>query len=128
MTKKVQLRLKRKELEGEGCLQQCPVCLAPAVLSLALVKQKCPAGMETTDNFCVETIMPKEYFDERSFRAIKHSSGHVIVIGCPKGNWDEKKKRCLVGTQAHHIKHPISEVQAEWRKHAEKKHEVLLND
>jgi len=47
---------------------------------------------------------PKK-FDKRSFRTIdpgrpKHT---LLVIGCPRGKYDAKKKKCKVGTQVQAI-------------------------
>jgi len=39
------------------------------------------------------------YFDKRSFRVKHISKNKMIVIGCPKGHWNNRKKRCKVGTR-----------------------------
>ena len=41
---------------------------------------------------------PKK-FDKRSFRIKKLPNGIELVIGCPAGKWDEKTKRCSIGTR-----------------------------
>jgi hypothetical protein len=110
-----------------SALQQCPVCsgLLPLGL-LALTNNACPTNMEKTDHFCVEIVKPLEHFDERSIRSVKRD-GHMVKVGCPKGEWDAKTKRCKVGTEAHSIWHPVEEVKKEWEKHVEKgKHEVVV--
>ena len=45
-------------------------------------------------------------FDKRSFRTITQPDGTEITIGCPKGKWDAKRKRCRVGTRAQRILKP----------------------
>ncbi len=55
-----------------------------------------------------EHIEDPEKFDPRSFRYIVRGK-HKILIGCPKGYWDDKNKRCRVGTRAVSILHPIGE-------------------
>ncbi len=47
---------------------------------------------------------PKE-FDPRSFRVIDPGRpGYTkLVIGCPKGKWDNRRKRCKVGTRVQAI-------------------------
>jgi len=56
--------------------------------------------------FCkVRKVSPGK-FDPRSFRVVK--SGRVqIVIGCPKGKWNARKRRCRVGTQAQSVRYPL---------------------
>lgn len=39
------------------------------------------------------------WLDKRSIRTIKTRKGNLL-IGCPKGKWMPRKKRCLVGTRA----------------------------
>lgn len=56
---------------------------------------------------------PKK-FDKRSFR-VKKSGKAKIVIGCPKGKFDPKKKRCKVGTRIQKIMYPATA--ASKRKH-----------
>jgi hypothetical protein len=126
-TQEIRQMRKRVMHELDFDLQQCPVCSGILPLGLlALTNNACPANMEKTDNFCVEIVKPLEHFDERSIRTVKRD-GHVIKIGCPKGEWDAETKRCKVGTEAHSIWHPIEEVKKEWEKHVEKgKHEVVV--
>lgn len=40
-------------------------------------------------------------FDKRSFRTkdVGRKGYTKIIIGCPKGKYDAKKKKCKVGTQ-----------------------------
>lgn len=53
-----------------------------------------------------ERQRPPSEFDPRSIRTITRG-GKKIVIGCPKGHWDPKRKRCRVGTRAQSILHPM---------------------
>lgn len=39
----------------------------------------------------------KEHFDRRSFRWVKSGKARVL-IGCPKGEWNNRTKSCNVGT------------------------------
>ena len=41
----------------------------------------------------------EDEFDKRSLFA-KKSGKATIIIGCPVGKWDEKARRCTVGTRA----------------------------
>jgi hypothetical protein len=52
--------------------------------------------------FCESVKAPKSKFDPRSFR-YKKSGSSWILIGCPKGQWQPRKKACKVGTRAHKI-------------------------
>lgn len=52
--------------------------------------------------------IPERAFDARSFRT-KRVGDHLITIGCPKGQWDARRKRCRAGTRAQRILHPVSE-------------------
>ena len=44
-------------------------------------------------------IKSPKLFDKRSFRIVDvgRPEHHKIIIGCPKGKYDAKKKRCKVG-------------------------------
>lgn len=46
-------------------------------------------------------IKSPKIFDKRSFRIkdVGREGFTKIIIGCPRGKWDDKKKRCKVGTQ-----------------------------
>jgi hypothetical protein len=66
-----------------------------------------------------EKVKPAEYFHPESFRTLcpecpekrcalcppELACATRIIIGCPKEHWDEKTKRCKVGTEAHVIYH-----------------------
>lgn len=66
------------------------------------------------EEFVPEEVLPKEYFDPRSFRYVRvprdrtKPASAYILIGCPKGGWDEATQRCRVGTKAHKIMHRLS--------------------
>ena len=45
-------------------------------------------------------------FDKRSFRTITQPDGTEVTIGCPKGKFDAKRKRCKVGTRAQRVLKP----------------------
>lgn len=47
-------------------------------------------------------LASKEEFDRRSFR-YKRVGNKLVLVGCPKGKWDEKRKKCKVGTKAQKI-------------------------
>ena len=51
---------------------------------------------------CVKTVKAKSAFDKRSFRWTKQK-GVYALIGCPKGQWMPKARRCKVGTRAHEL-------------------------
>lgn len=55
--------------------------------------------------FCEEKLAAKSGFDKRSFR-YKKSGKAWVLIGCPKGKWNAKAKRCRVGTRAHKLLAP----------------------
>ena len=45
---------------------------------------------------------PKK-FDQRSFRVKKVDEDTELVIGCPKGKYSPKAKKCKVGTRVQSI-------------------------
>lgn len=49
---------------------------------------------------CERILAPKSGFAPRSFRWIKTGKA-FLLIGCPKGEWMPRAKRCKVGTRAH---------------------------
>jgi len=50
--------------------------------------------------FCEQSQGTKAAFDRRSFR-YKKSGKAWLLVGCPKGKWNAKSKRCRVGTRAY---------------------------
>jgi len=57
---------------------------------------------------CPERVAAKGRFDPRSFRTVR-TDGHLVTVGCPKGQYDARRKRCKVGTRAQRILHPPGE-------------------
>jgi len=68
-----------------------------------------PSGRPTSRQFCWERVRDPKEFDRRSFRQVTPPGrGDVrIVIGCPKGKWDPRAKKCKVGTRAQTIGHKL---------------------
>lgn len=67
---------------------------------------RAPKGCRREGNFFRCRQKPVKFFDKRSFRTITRGK-NKIVIGCPKGKWSPKKKRCKVGTVAQTILRPV---------------------
>lgn len=63
-------------------------------------------GCKRVGDFYHCVINPKDKFDRKSFRTLVRGT-HRIVIGCPKGHYDERKKRCKIGTMAQKILKPV---------------------
>ena len=63
---------------------------------------KAPKGCEKVGKHYRCRIQSPKQFDKRSFRTIStgDKKGTKLIIGCPKGKYDAKKKRCKVGTRA----------------------------
>lgn len=57
--------------------------------------------------FCSKIKARKSAFDPRSFRWIQRGRTWLL-IGCPKGQWASRKKRCKVGTRAYEILEPVA--------------------
>ena len=53
--------------------------------------------------FCVKRIENPKKFAKDSFRTIKVSKNVRVTIGCPKGKWNKRSKRCKVGTRAQRV-------------------------
>jgi hypothetical protein len=51
---------------------------------------------------CEKKVAPTKAFDPKSFRWVKSGKGFVMV-GCPKGQWAPRLKRCKVGLRAHAV-------------------------
>jgi hypothetical protein len=49
--------------------------------------------------FCREEKRDPALFDKQSFRTISPNPDTRIIIACPKGKWNNKHKRCKVGTK-----------------------------
>lgn len=59
-------------------------------------------------NYTHIRIIDPEEFDPRSFRVITLSPGRGIkaTIGCPAGEWDARKNKCIVGTRIQKFLYP----------------------
>jgi hypothetical protein len=104
------LRQLRKELERGGC---------EGVVNPGENPNPDVALEETKCEWTIEERRPREYFDERSFRTLcpecpqmrcalcppEKACATRIIVGCPKGYWDEKTGRCLTSTEVHVIYH-----------------------
>ena len=65
--------------------------------------------VEVTKDWIITTHHPRELFDPRSFRTITPrglEEPHRIIIGCPKGYWDDINKLCRTSTKVYQIIHP----------------------
>ncbi len=56
-----------------------------------------------------ERLEDPSAFDPRSLRTIEAGGGDRLVIGCPRGHYDAKRRRCKVGTRAQAILHAHGE-------------------
>jgi len=56
--------------------------------------------------YCERQLAPAGDFDRRSFR-YKKSGTSWLLIGCPQGKWQPRKKRCRVGTRGHKLLVPL---------------------
>lgn len=50
--------------------------------------------------YCEAQLAAKRAIDPRSFRWIR-SGKAKLLIGCPRGQWQARKRRCRVGTIAY---------------------------
>ena len=75
-------------------------------------------GCELKKNFIHCRKRPPKDFDRRSFR-VKKSGNVKIVVGCPKGKFYAKHKKCRVGTRVQKIMYPATK--ANKGKHLRKK-------
>lgn len=55
--------------------------------------------MKIKGKFCERTMVRAPAVDKRSLRW-KKTGKSWLLIGCPKGKWDQKKQSCKVGTRA----------------------------
>ncbi|KKL12735.1 hypothetical protein LCGC14_2532780, partial [marine sediment metagenome] len=64
-----------------------------------MARKRAPKGCVREGNFfrCRKASPAK--FDKRSLRTLKKAKGVRLIIGCPKGKYDSKKRRCKVGTR-----------------------------
>ena len=66
-----------------------------------------------------ERICPKEAFDPKSFRRVR-SNSHIVTVGCPKGQYQVKMKRCKIGLRAQNLLHPVKHFQEKFPSKYEK--------
>jgi hypothetical protein len=104
------LRQLRKEIERGGCEGIVEPTENPNP-TLSNEEAKC--------EWRVEVVNPRELFEEESFRTLcpecpqarcalcpsEKACATRIIVGCPKGYWDPKTKRCLTSTKVHIIYH-----------------------
>ncbi|MGH7376140.1 MAG: hypothetical protein ACREKK_01800, partial [Candidatus Methylomirabilales bacterium] len=81
---------------------------AVAVLAFRKTIKVNPRGRPSRATYCPERVAPPGRFDPRSFRTVR-TDGHLVTVGCPKGKYDARRKRCKVGTRAQRILHPPGE-------------------
>lgn len=55
---------------------------------------------EVTTNEIRYRVKSPRKFSKKSFRRKNISKGVSLVVGCPKGKYSSKAKRCKVGTRA----------------------------
>jgi hypothetical protein len=48
--------------------------------------------------FCERKGLPKNRFERASFR-YKKVGRNWLLVGCPKGKWDARRRRCRTGTR-----------------------------
>lgn len=60
------------------------------------------APRKISGTFCETTKNPRRFFDARSFRYIPRGK-NWLLIGCPKGKWDDRTNSCKVGTRAYKV-------------------------
>lgn len=65
------------------------------------------SGIDCKKTTCRERQAPPGKFDRRSFRMKRLRGGVLLVIGCPKGKWNKKTRRCRVGTRVQSIVRPM---------------------
>ena len=65
-------------------------------------------GLSEGGRYDHRVMEPKGKFDKRSFRTIDsgEKGDTKVVVGCPKGQWDNKRRRCKVGTRGHKLLTP----------------------
>lgn len=64
--------------------------------------------LKNVAKYCRSRQLSPKLFDKRSFRVITlGSKGKKGIIGCPKGKWSEKTKKCKVGTKLQSILIPV---------------------
>ena len=64
-------------------------------------------GCEKVGNYWRCRQAPPSKFAKNSLRTISTKTGVKLIIGCPVGKYDAKKKRCKVGTKLQSKLYPI---------------------
>lgn len=52
--------------------------------------------------YCKRVVANKRKFDRRSFRW-KRSGRAKVLVACLRGRWNNRTKRCAVGTRAYEV-------------------------
>ena len=60
-------------------------------------------GIHKTKSYCRKRLKDPKQFDKRSFRTKTVSKRTKLIIACPRGEYDVRRKRCNVGTQTQAI-------------------------
>ncbi len=58
--------------------------------------------------FCPERVADPRRFDRRSLRTVV-AKGHRVTVGCPRGQYDARRRRCRTATRAQRVLHPAGE-------------------
>ena len=58
--------------------------------------------------FTAKRYRSKSSFAPGSFRTIGKKGGRRLVIGCPRGKYNRRSRRCRVGTKAYELLTPRS--------------------
>lgn len=70
------------------------------------IRKRNPAKRKSKGKYIRERVASPKKFAKGSLRTITRG-GKKIVVGCPKGKYDAKRKRCKVGMRAQSILHPM---------------------
>jgi hypothetical protein len=57
-------------------------------------------------NFSTKKYRSKRSFAPGSFRTVKLKGGRRLVVGCPRGKYSQRSKRCRVGTRSYELLTP----------------------
>lgn len=57
-------------------------------------------------NFRTKKYRSKRSFAPGSFRTVKLKGGRRLVVGCPRGKYNRRSKRCRVGTRSYELLTP----------------------
>lgn len=69
-------------------------------------KRKC-IKIEKTKNFERCRKIDPKVFDKKSFRVKTFKTGTKIILGCKKGMWNPKSRRCKVNLKVQSVLKPI---------------------